>query len=100
MIYHDKYASEDFDDCPADREEKCLNCTHDWDDHQGWLCPDSYGEPKDFSDCPTDKRYLTLSMKDSLKVSLKTSATTISTSNISSDNVAVDLNDWKTWRGT
>lgn len=76
MIYKDNYSQYDLEDMPADRDEDCLNCGQEHNDHSGWRCynvpaiTDRFGNSSiDFSDyLPTDK-YFTQSMKDSIMVS-------------------------------
>lgn len=73
MIYKDSSAQYDIEFEPADRAEDCLNCSEDWNNHDGWKCvgiPWAYkangSRSTNFNDYLPTEKYLTKSMRNSI----------------------------------
>lgn len=64
---NNNYYDVDNNECPALRDENCLNCGHSWGDHAGWRCPISSNFGKNIirkSELAPNERYHTSDMKD------------------------------------
>lgn len=105
MIYKDAHGRDDANDMPWDREEECVHCGMHHADHNGWECPDEDGDfvhGGTFSSTPSDSRYLTRSMRDSLASvsvhvgSIRPKGAPIRTAT-PMEKPKADLSDWRTW---
>ncbi len=104
MIFNDIHAHRDSEECPAKRQEACMNCGHYWDDHIFWSCYDAV-ECYKFDQAYSGEQYLTQSMLDSIepptmqKIQVKQSCApvTMNTPNLLNPDNRNDLTDWRTW---
>lgn len=100
MIYNDKYACDDFEECPGCRpDEVCINCGNHWNRHANWGC-DEYLY---FSETFEHNRYLTQSMIDS--ISPNTTVKQMKMSEVNHSDMygypkitnPKDISDWRNW---